>query len=70
MGMLGSERKGGLQQAVCYRAGGETRRLDLEEQEDRCGLAVSLFAALGEVALGLVGCACCSWGLGQSNKWR
>lgn len=41
---MGSERNGRPKQILCYRAGDETGRLDLEKQE-MCGLLVTLIGA-------------------------
>lgn len=38
-------------QFSCYRAAGEIGELGLQEQQERCGSAFSLFAALGEAGL-------------------
>lgn len=42
--------------------------LDLEEQKERCGSAVLLFAVLERTALGIEGAACWGCGRGQCNE--
>lgn len=53
-----------LPQKVCYRAWGETGRLDLEEQRERRKSIVNLPFSLAGVACGFSGSTCWIWELG------
>lgn len=46
---MGTERKGSLQEVVCYRPGDEAEGVDLEERKMRLRFAVRLLASLAGV---------------------
>lgn len=63
-----TERKGKLQQAVCYRDGGETKQLDLEGRRGEAEQLCYLFPC-PKVTYGFPGSACWNLGLRQNHEY-